>query len=115
MTQVQVVNQLSSCVSKERTKPAQPKEPQKPVQPKVQQPAAPKPASQPAPQVQQEQPEPKPAPKSQPDATSNFNEQVLALHQSGATDVEIARTLGRGLGEVKLVIGLYKGEDVSEI
>lgn len=115
VTQVQVVNQLSSGVSKVRTKPAQPKEPQKPVQPKVQQPAAPKPASQPAPQVQQEQPEPKPAPKSQPDATSNFNEQVLALHQSGATDVEIARTLGRGLGEVKLVIGLYKGEDVSEI
>lgn len=45
----------------------------------------------------------------------NFNNQVLALHQSGVSDVEIARQLGRGLGEVKLVIGLYKGEDVSEI
>ena len=45
----------------------------------------------------------------------NFNNQVLALHQNGVSDVEIARQLGRGLGEVKLVIGLYKGEDVSEI
>lgn len=44
-----------------------------------------------------------------------FNEQVLYLHQNGVSDVEIARKLGRGLGEVKLVIGLYKGEDVSEI
>ena len=45
----------------------------------------------------------------------SFNDQVLALHQNGVSDVEIARKLGRGLGEVKLVIGLYKGEDVSEI
>ncbi len=50
----------------------------------------------------------------QPEVGS-FNDQVLALHQSGVSDVEIARQLGRGLGEVKLVIGLYKGEDVSEI
>lgn len=46
---------------------------------------------------------------------SSFNDQVLYLHQNGASDVEIARQLGRGLGEVKLVLGLYKGEDVSEI
>lgn len=45
----------------------------------------------------------------------SFNDQVFALHQNGVSDVEIARKLGRGLGEVKLVIGLYKGEDVSEI
>lgn len=45
----------------------------------------------------------------------NFNDQVLVLHQNGISDVEIARQLGRGLGEVKLVIGLYKGEDISEI
>ena len=45
-----------------------------------------------------------------------FSEQVKhTLHQNGVSDVEIARKLGRGLGEVKLVIGLYKGEDVSEI
>jgi hypothetical protein len=40
---------------------------------------------------------------------------ILALHQQGKPDVEIARDLGLGLGEVKLVIGLYKGEQISEV
>ena len=64
------------------------------------------------------EPEPAISPKaSVAEETDNgsFNDQVLALHQNGVSDVEIARKLGRGLGEVKLVIGLYKGEDVSEI
>lgn len=37
----------------------------------------------------------------------NANEQILSLHQQGYTEVEIARRLGRGLGEVKLVLGLF--------
>lgn len=39
----------------------------------------------------------------------NHNEQILALYKEGLPEVEIARQLGRGLGEVKLVIGLYRG------
>lgn len=120
VTQVQVVNQLSSGVSKVRSKPAPKRELPKPdvVQPQpasTQVPVEKTQPQQPSQEQGQEQPETKLQPKRQPEASANFNEQVLALHQSGATDVEIARTLGRGLGEVKLVIGLYKGEDVSEI
>lgn len=40
----------------------------------------------------------------------NHNEEILSLHKKGITDVEIAKKLGLGLGEVKLVIGLYKEE-----
>lgn len=39
----------------------------------------------------------------------NHNERILELRQQGLTDVQIARQLGLGLGEVRLVIGLYKG------
>lgn len=40
----------------------------------------------------------------------NYNRAILALHKQGFTDVEIARKLGMGIGEVRLVIGLYRGE-----
>lgn len=43
----------------------------------------------------------------------NHNKEILALHREGMSDVEIARKFGLGLGEVKLVIGLYKGETNS--
>ena len=45
----------------------------------------------------------------------NHNEKILRLHQQGYTDVEVARTLGLGLGEVRLVIGLFRGEEAGEI
>lgn len=45
---------------------------------------------------------------------ANHNEKILELHRQGLTDVQIARQLGLGLGEVRLVIGLYKGEETSE-
>jgi hypothetical protein len=45
----------------------------------------------------------------------NHNDKILLLHQQGISDVEIARNLGLGLGEVKLVIGLFKGEGYSEV
>lgn len=41
---------------------------------------------------------------------TNFNEEILALHKEGLSDVEIARKLEMGIGEVRLVIGLYRGE-----
>ena len=38
----------------------------------------------------------------------NKNEQILSLHKEGKSDVEIAKALDCGLGEVRLVLGLYK-------
>jgi DNA-directed RNA polymerase specialized sigma24 family protein len=40
----------------------------------------------------------------------NHNKEILSLYEQGESAVEIAKKLGLGLGEVKLVIGLYKGE-----
>ena len=45
----------------------------------------------------------------------NKNEDILRLHKEGKSDVEIAKELNCGLGEVKLVLGLYKGDNNSEI
>lgn len=36
------------------------------------------------------------------------NEKILTLHKRGKSDVEIAKELECGLGEVRLVLGLYK-------
>jgi len=38
----------------------------------------------------------------------NGNMEILSLHDEGLTEVEIAKKLGRGLGEVKFVLGLYQ-------
>ncbi len=35
------------------------------------------------------------------------NAEILELYKEGLSEVEIAKTLGRGLGEVKLVLGLF--------
>ena len=45
----------------------------------------------------------------------NHNDKILERHQAGMSDVEIAKELGLGLGEVKLVIGLYKGEQAGAV
>lgn len=42
----------------------------------------------------------------------NHNDDILFLHEMGKSDVEIAKELGLGLGEVKLVIGLFKEEEL---
>lgn len=39
----------------------------------------------------------------------NSNERVLQLHKEGKTNMAIAKELGLGIGEVKLVIDLYEG------
>ena len=39
---------------------------------------------------------------------SNTNLDILRLHDEGFTEVEIAKKLGRGLGEVNFVLGLYQ-------
>lgn len=38
----------------------------------------------------------------------NQNEQILALHKAGKSNMAIAKQLGLGVGEVKLVIDLFK-------
>lgn len=43
------------------------------------------------------------------EAYSNRNGEILELHRQGRSDVAIARQLGLGVGEVKLVIDLFKG------
>lgn len=40
---------------------------------------------------------------------SNKNKDILELHREGWSDVTIAKQLGLGVGEVKLVIDLFKG------
>lgn len=45
------------------------------------------------------------------DSERNHNDDILFLHSAGKSDVDIAKELGLGLGEVKLVIGLFKEED----
>lgn len=44
---------------------------------------------------------------------SNKNDQILDLHRQGWSDVTIARQLDLGVGEVKLVIGLFEGRNNS--
>ena len=39
----------------------------------------------------------------------NNNDRILKLHNEGMSYVDIAKELGLGVGEVKLVINLFKG------
>lgn len=49
------------------------------------------------------------------DKDGNHNDDILFLHSAGKSDVDIAKELGLGLGEVKLVIGLFNEEENGEI
>lgn len=40
---------------------------------------------------------------------ANSNDQILELHKAGKSNMAIARELGLGIGEVKLVIDLFEG------
>lgn len=46
--------------------------------------------------------------------SANQNVRILQLHRAGKSDVAIAKELNCGLGEVRLVLGLYKGDSGSE-
>ena len=39
------------------------------------------------------------------------NQEIIELYKQGMTEVEIAKKLGRGLGEIKLVLGLFHNGD----
>lgn len=43
------------------------------------------------------------------EAKENNNDRILRLHKEGVSNVDIAKELGLGVGEVKLVINLFKG------
>ena len=45
------------------------------------------------------------------DAQGMSNDMILKLYEQGLSKGEIAKQLGRGLGEVNLVIELYKGDE----
>ena len=45
------------------------------------------------------------------DAQGMSNDMILKLYEQGLSKVEIAKQLGRGLGEVNLVIELYKRDE----
>jgi len=42
----------------------------------------------------------------------NHNQMILEKYREGKSAVEIAKELGLGVGEVKLVIGLFREEEV---
>jgi len=44
-----------------------------------------------------------------PAENENNNDKILQLHKEGYSNVDIAKKLGLGVGEVKLVINLFKG------
>lgn len=43
----------------------------------------------------------------------NQNEKILQMYKEGATEIEIAKALGKGIGEIKLVLGLFREEITS--
>ena len=43
------------------------------------------------------------------DLNENNNDRILRLHKEGYSNVDIAKELGLGVGEVKLVVNLFKG------
>ena len=46
------------------------------------------------------------------EAAGNHNQKILAMYKEGKDAVEIARELGLGVGEVRLVIGLFREEEM---
>lgn len=59
------------------------------------------------PNLQEEEEEPE-----VPEEMMNHNQKILDMYRSGKNAVEIAKELGLGVGEVKLVIGLFREEEI---
>ena len=74
------------------------------------------PAKAPKPALPASEPEPEPnpveAPKEPEDEQMNHNQRILNMYRDGKTAVDIAKELGLGVGEVKLVIGLFREEEL---
>ncbi len=41
----------------------------------------------------------------------SINDKILAMHREGFSDVDIARSLGKGVGEIRLVLGVFEDEE----
>ena len=41
----------------------------------------------------------------------SVNEKIISMHREGFSDVDIARSLGKGVGEIRLVLGLFDEGD----
>lgn len=46
---------------------------------------------------------------------TNVKAEIFKLYEEGKDSVAIAKKLGMGVGEVRLILGLYKGEHASEV
>lgn len=132
-----VIEEVREAVEEDTFKPIMPKrveiihEPdgdyiapqeQQPAEPVVAEPAVEEPAvEEPEPEPEKTKPEKKsrkkPARKESvdiqfaqgSDGSRNSNERILELHKAGKSNMAIAKELGLGIGEVKLVIDLFKG------
>lgn len=51
-------------------------------------------------------------PQKEEDETLSHNQMILNMYRQGKNAVDIAKELGLGVGEVKLVIGLFREEDL---
>ncbi len=64
-------------------------------------------------------PAPEPAPDAVPQEESeeevNVRDEIFRLYDDGKDSVAIAKKLGMGVGEVRLILGLYKGDHSSEV
>lgn len=58
---------------------------------------------------QQEELKKEEAPKQEAPVQENNNDKILRMYKEGMSNVDIAKELGLGVGEVKLVINLFKG------
>ena len=43
--------------------------------------------------------------------SDNINSKILAMHKEGFSDIDIAKNLGKGVGEIKLVLGLFEEDE----
>ena len=51
-------------------------------------------------------------PETQEEEQVNHNQLILEKYKDGKSAIEIARELGLGVGEVRLVIGLFREEEL---
>lgn len=51
-------------------------------------------------------------PETQKKTAMNHNQMILAMYKDGKSAVDIAKELGLGVGEVRLVVGLFREEEI---
>ena len=69
-------------------------------------------AEKPRPAAAQEVPAVKEEKEKEPENPSDQKQMILSMYKEGKSVVEIAKELGLGVGEVKLIIGLFREEEM---